>query len=291
MRVIVLGAKGNLGHQLASQARKAGLGVTAIDRDEADLTDFTAAYRLVRDGHYAAVFNCVAWNDVEGAESPENRAAVWQLNAELPGVLAAAAAEAGSTFVHYSTDYVFAGDEPCGYQETDQPNPLSEYGRSKLAGEQAALAAGGQAHVCRTSKLFGPAGPSALAKRSFVDIMLELAATKPELKLVHEEVGCPTYTVDLAEASLRLIDGEYPAGLYHLVNDGPGVTWYEFAEEFFGLAGVVTPRQPVGSELFPQKAARPKHAFLKNTRFPALRPRVEALRHYLHQHVKVKLAA
>ena len=281
MRLIVLGSQGNLGHQLVSRAEQAGHQVIGIDRPDLDLTDFVAAYRLVRDGHYDAVFNAVAWNDVDGAENPANRPAVWKLNADLPAVLAAAAAESGSHFVHYSSDYVFAGDRPSGYEETDRPDPISEYGRSKLAGEQAVLAVGAQGFVCRTSKLFGPAGPSAAAKPSFVSLMLGLAAQRPELNIVDEEVGCPTYTADLAEASLRLVDGGFAPGIYHLVNSGPGVSWYQFAEELFGLAEIGVRRRPVPSSAFPKPAQRPAHAFLKNTKFPSLRPRIEALRQHL----------
>lgn len=281
MRLIVLGSQGNLGHQLVNQAEQAGYQVTGVDRQDIDLTDFVAAYRLVRDGHFDAVFNAVAWNDVDGAEDPSNRPAVWKLNAELPAVLAAAAAESGARFVHYSSDYVFAGDRPAGYEEADRTDPISEYGRSKLAGEQAVLAVGAQGYVCRTSKLFGPAGQSAAAKPSFVQLMLDLAAKRPELNVVDEEIGCPTYTADLAEASLRLTGGGFEPGVYHLVNSGPGVSWYQFAEELFGLADIDVRRRPVPSSAFPKPARRPAHAFLKNTKFPPLRPRIEALRHHL----------
>jgi dTDP-4-dehydrorhamnose reductase len=223
----------------------------------------------------------VAWNDVDGAEDSNSRQTVWTLNAELPAVLAAAAAESGASFVHYSSDYVFAGDQPAGYEETDRPNPISEYGHSKLAGEQAVLAIGARGYVCRTSKLFGPAGQSAASKPSFVHLMLDLAAKRPELNVVDEEVGCPTYTTDLAEASLRLVGGGFAPGIYHLVNSGPGVSWYQFAEELFGLADIDVRRRPVPSSDFPKPARRPTHAFLKNTKFPPLRPRIEALRHHL----------
>jgi dTDP-4-dehydrorhamnose reductase len=292
MRIIVLGSQGNLGRQLVDFGRRSGNRVTLVDREDVDLTDSAAAYRTVRDGHFDAVFNAVAWNDVDGAEDPANRQAVWRLNAELPGVLAAAAAETGAAFVHYSSDYVFAGDRPSGYEEGDRPDPISEYGRSKWAGEQAVASVGRNSFVCRTSKLFGPAGDSPVSKPGFVDMMLRLSSSRPELSLVDEEVGCPTYTADLAEASYRLLDGGFDPGTYHLVNSGPGVTWYAFAEEFFQLAGIDVRRRPVSSAEFPKPAARPKMAFLKNTKFPPMRPRVEALRHYLNavDAVRVKLA-
>ena len=181
MRTIIWGARGNLGHQLVLLGRERGHEVTIIDREEADLSDLNAAYSLVRDGHYDLVLNAAAWNDVDGAEDEANRKIVWKINAELPGVLATAAVESGAAFVHYSTDFVFAGDRMDGYGEDDQPNPVSEYGRSKLAGEQGVSAVGGETYVCRTSKLFGPKGSSAEAKPRFVSNMMNLARTKPEL--------------------------------------------------------------------------------------------------------------
>ena len=283
MRAIVLGAKGNLGHQLVLSAQKRGYYVASVDREQLNLADLNAAHRLVRDGHYDLVLNAAAWNDVDGAEDEANRKIVRVINAELPGVLATAAVESGAAFVHYSTDFVFAGDQPDGYSEDDHPDPVSEYGRSKLAGEQGVLAVGGETYVCRTSKLFGPKGDSADAKPSFVSIMMNLAQSKPELGIVDEEVGCPTYTIDLAQATFELVSGSFKPGLYHVVNSGPGVTWYEFAEEFFAITDVSIPRRPVSADQFPRPAARPKFAFLKNTRFPALRPRIEALRDHLKE--------
>jgi len=108
--------------------------------------------------------------------------------------------------------------------------------------------------------------------------MVGLAKTKPELTIVDEEVGCPTYTRDVATATLKLLTEQFPPGIYHLVNEGPGVTWYGFAEEFFGLLGIQTPRKPVTSAAFPKPARRPAFAALENTKFPPLRTRIEALR-------------
>jgi dTDP-4-dehydrorhamnose reductase len=227
---------------------------------------------------FSAVINAVAYNNVDAAEDPANRPIGWKLNAEVPGELARAAREAGAAFVHYSTDYVFAGDKPEGYTEDDTPAPISIYGESKLAGEQAVAAAGGRFYVCRLSKIFGKPGPSKLSKPSFVSVMVGLAKTKPALTIVDEEVGSPTYTRDVATATLRLLNEQFPAGIYHLVNEGPGVTWYGFAEEFFGLLGIQTPRTPVTSAAFPKPARRPPFAALRNTKFPPLRSRLDALR-------------
>ena len=277
MKILILGSQGNLGQELVSVFSSAGHEVVGCDRDELDVTDQTAARAMIGRG-FSAVINAVAYNNVDGAEDPASRQIAWKLNAEVPGELARACRDSGAAFVHYSTDYVFAGDKPEGYTEDDTPAPISVYGESKLAGEQAVATAGGRFYVCRLSKIFGKPGTSKLSKPSFVSVMVGLAKTKPALSIVDEEVGSPTYTRDVATATLRLLTEQFPAGIYHLVNEGPGVTWYGFAEEFFGLLGIQTPRTPVTSAAFPKPARRPPFAALRNTKFPPLRSRLGALR-------------
>lgn len=283
MKTLILGAKGNLGQDLVRVFIAAGHEVVAYDRAELDISDAAAVRRVISDGGFGAVLNAVAWNNVDGAEDQANRPAVWTLNVEAPRVMAGACKEAGAAFVHFSSDYVFEGVKEEGYVEDDETRPVSVYGQSKLAGEKAVAAAGGQWYVCRLSKIFGLPGTSASSKPSFVSIMTGLAKTKPELAIVDEEVGMPSYTRDIAEATAKLLAHGYASGIYHIVNEGPGVTWYGFAEEFFGLLCVRTPRKPVSSSLFPKPAKRPKFAKLVNTKFPLLRPRSEALRAYFEE--------
>lgn len=277
MKVLILGARGNLGQDLIRAFLAEGHGVDGLDRESLDVTDAVAVRARITSGGYGAVVNAVAYNDVDGAEDPAKRPLAFALNAHAPGIMAAAAKEAGAVFVHYSTDYVFSGTKPEGYREDDRPDPVSAYGESKAAGERAVEEAGGRWFVCRTSKLFGRPGTSSAAKPSFVSLMLRLAETKPELSVVDEEVGTPTYTAHLAEATARLVVSQCPPGIYHLVNEGPGVTWYGFAEEFFGLLGITTPRKPVPMSAFPRPARRPLHAALKNTKLPPLPHRSAAL--------------
>ena len=283
MKVLIFGAKGNLGQELTAVFAAAGHEVVALDREDLDVLDTAVLRRRILDESPGVVLNAVAYNDVDGAEDPSKRPFAFRLNADVPAAMAAASAEAGAIFVHYSTDYVFAGTKPGGYAEGDEPDPISAYGESKAAGEKAVLAAAGRVYVCRLSKIFGQPGASELSKPSFVSIMLKLAATKPELSIVDEEVGCPTYTKDIAEATVRLVGGGFVPGVYHLVNEGAGVTWYGFAEEFFGIRGVKTPRKPVSSALFPKPAKRPKFAPLRNTKFPPLRTRIEALKSFFDE--------
>ncbi len=278
MKVLILGSKGNLGQDLVQVFSADGHEVVGLDKNSLDATDRDAVRQTILSGGFNVVVNAVAWNDVDAAEDEAQRAIVWELNAAVPARLASIAKEAGATFVHYSSDYVFAGTKKEGYNEDDQPNPISAYGESKLAGENAVRAIGGESYICRLSKLYGRPGSSEAAKPSFVAIMLKLAAEKPELGIVDEEVGMPSYTTDVAEATLELVKGSHDLGIYHLVNEGAGVTWFEFAEEFFGLLGVETPRKKLPASAFPKPAKRPKYGKLNNTKFPPLRSRLDALR-------------
>lgn len=278
MKILVLGSAGNLGQELVRASIAARHDTISLDRPVLDVFEPSALGRIIAEGDFGAVMNAVAWNDVDGAEDAAKREICWKLNAELPGMLARICQSRGTPLIHFSSDYVFKGDKPQGYREDDKPNPISEYGRSKLAGEAAVISSGGPHFIVRTSRLFGPPGASPLSKPSFVATMLKLAKQSPELHIVDEEVGCPTYTRDLAGAVVKLLDG-YDEGIYHLVNEGPGATWYEFAEEIFRTVGIETPRLPVRAT--PRPAARPKFAPLLNTVGPRLRPRLEALRDYL----------
>ncbi|OIO52604.1 dTDP-4-dehydrorhamnose reductase [Candidatus Uhrbacteria bacterium CG_4_10_14_0_8_um_filter_58_22] len=277
MKVLILGARGNLGQDLVRAFGLAGHEMVGLDHDRLDVTDREAVRGHVSAGGYGAIVNAVAWNDVDGAEDPIKRELAWKLNVEVPGRLAELSREVGAAFVHYSSDFVFDGTKLEGYTEDDAPAPISVYGESKLAGEEAVRAAGGKWFVCRSSKLFGRPGSSPSSKPSFVNLMLKLAAERPKLTVVDEEVGSPTYTDDLAEATVRLVAGRYDPGVYHLVNSGTGVTWYGFVRELFGLLGVETPCDPVPASAFPRPARRPNFGQLLSTKFPPLRDRQAAL--------------
>jgi dTDP-4-dehydrorhamnose reductase len=225
----------------------------------------------------AAVVNCVAFNDVDGAEDHPERALA--LNAEFPGRLARWTKEKGVALVHYSTNYVFDG--ALGeYRESDPPAPLSAYGSSKWRGEQLVADNGGRWYVLRTAVIFGPKGESELSKKSFVDIMLELAAKRDTIEAVADEINSVTYAADLAAATRGLLEAAPPAGIYHAVNGG-GASWYDFAHEIYRIAGKNTKVLPVPSTRFPRKAKRPARAILINTQLQPLRPWQEALADFL----------
>ncbi len=281
MRILILGAKGNLGMQLVKVFRDADHDVLACDREDLDVLDFDAAAAMIRDGGFDVIINTVAWNDVDGAEDPAKRGLCRKMNVELPGVLAAASAAAGSVFVHYSSDYVFGGDGLAEYVESSEPCPLNEYGRSKADGEKSALASGERVIILRTTKLFGPTAQSAASKPGFCEIIMKAAKTKPELTVVDEEFGRPTYTLDLAEATLRLVQSDVASGTYHVVNEGPPVTWFGFAREIFDTLGITIPIRPVPSSAFPRPAVRPASSVLANTKLPPLPQRRDALDRHL----------
>jgi len=281
MRILITGSRGMLGQDLARVFLVAGHEVLETDREELDITKASEVMRQAKEYQPDAIINAAAYNLVDKVEEPAAQGIAMAINSKGPKNLAEAAKEVGAKFVHYSTDYVFAGDKPEGYVEADETSPISKYGETKLAGEKAVQEVGGDWYILRTSKIFGHPGASSASKESFVSLMLRLAAEKPSLKIVDEEVGCPTYTPDLAEATLKMLADDQPSGIYHVVNEGKGVTWYQFAEEIFELAGVTTPREPVSSDEFPKPAKRPKFAALKNTKLPPLRDRAEALREFL----------
>jgi dTDP-4-dehydrorhamnose reductase len=215
-----------LGRDVVGAARLAHHEVVALDRQALDVTDADATARAVAAEQPHAVVNCAAWTDVDGAERSEADALA--VNGAGAGNVAAAAAAIGVPVVLPSTDYVFDGAADRPYLESDPTNPLSAYGRTKLAGENATAAANPRHFVVRTSWLFGVGG------RNFVETMLGLADTGQVL-VVRDQIGSPTYTGDLANGLLRLAETD-AYGLHHMSADGH-CSWYEFAQAIFEDAG------------------------------------------------------
>jgi dTDP-4-dehydrorhamnose reductase len=274
-RVLILGSKGTLGGQLMKLYPEA----VGWDREDIDVLDDLSLRAKIGSLGFTpdAIVNCVAFNDVDGAEDRPDRA--FALNADFVGELAGYAKDMGIPLVHYSTNYVFDGAHG-EYAEADPPAPLSVYGRSKLRGEQLAAASGARCYVVRTAVIFGPKGSSDLSKKSFVDIMLDLSAKRDTLQVVSDEINSLTYAPDLAAGTHRLLDALPPPGIYHLTNSG-GASWFDFAREIFHIAGRSVTVLPVPSSHFPRKAARPPRAILLNTKLPALRPWKAALAEFL----------
>jgi dTDP-4-dehydrorhamnose reductase len=260
MKVLVTGAGGMLGRDVVLAAGNAGHDVVGFGHTELDVADagaLAAKFELERPD---VVINCAAWTDVDGAEEAED--AAMAVNGRGAGNVAAAAAELGASVLYVSTDYVFDGAKGAPYVETDQPAPLSAYGRTKLAGEEATAAANKRHFVVRSSWLFGIGGSN------FVETMLRLAADHGEVLVVRDQVGSPTYTWHLAYGVVRLIEGiEY--GIHHMAAAG-SCSWYDFAREIFEQAEVECRVLSATSEMLGRPAPRPTYSALATQREHAI---------------------
>ena len=275
---VVLGGKtGLLGQALCMAMTRRGWTVHAPGRADLDLFDRPAVEDYLTRTGADILFNTVAYTKVDQAEDEPSEAA--RLNRQLPLVLGQAVRNAGVRLVHYSTDFVFNGRKTTPYTTEDQPDPRSVYGSTKLQGERELLALGLPGLlIIRTSWLFGP------CKINFVTRILELAAARPELSVVHDQVGSPSYTPDLAANSLALVEAG-AAGLFHLANAGQA-SWCELAAEAVRGADLPCRVKPITSDQYPQKAVRPAYSVLDLSKFTAAtgitpRPWLQALREFL----------
>jgi dTDP-4-dehydrorhamnose reductase len=250
---MVTGAKGMLGTDAMALIRDRGHEVTGVDLGDLELTD-EAAVRAALTG-VDVVLNCAAWTAVDEAETQEETALL--VNGTIPGVVARAAAAAGSRLVHISTDYVFAGDATSPYAENDSTAPRSAYGRTKAAGEEEVRAALPDAHlVVRTAWLYGAHGAC------FPRTIARVAAEKGTISVVDDQVGQPTWTRDVADLVIRLVEADAPAGTYHATSSGQ-TSWFGFAQRVVEAAGldpaIVT---PTDSTAFQRPAPRPAYSVL-----------------------------
>ncbi|MFO0974286.1 MAG: dTDP-4-dehydrorhamnose reductase [Phycisphaerae bacterium] len=261
--VVILGARGLLGTPLAALlAERPGVALHAFGHAELDITDSRALDDVAR-LRPAVIVNCAAFTQVDTCESQPDRAE--RVNAAAAGAVAAVARAAGARLVHVSTDYVFAGDRGGAWRESDPTGPaaaLCVYGRTKLAGERAVLAAGGETLIVRTSWLFGPAGPN------FVATILAAARSRPELRVVNDQRGRPTYAPDLAAAIVALLD-RGATGVVHVANAG-ACTWHKFAGAIVRAAGLATPVHPCSTAEFPRPARRPANSVLDTSRYESI---------------------
>ncbi|MFA5995264.1 MAG: dTDP-4-dehydrorhamnose reductase [Patescibacteria group bacterium] len=270
-RALLLGANGMLGWQL--QQAFSDYHLTSWTRADLDITNQTQVLEKITALKPAIIINTAAYTAVDQCES--NRAIAFLVNAEAPKYLALAAKQINAVLVHYSTDYVFNGTKAAGYLENDtEINPVSVYGESKAAGEQAIQKILKNYYIIRTAWLYGEHG------MNFVDTMLRLAKEKPELKVVHDQHGSPTYTKDLAEQTRYILEQPMPYGIYHVTNSGV-CTWYEFAKTIFIVANTKIKVTPCTTAEFPRPAKRPEYSVLLNTKLPPLRSWQKAAQDYL----------
>jgi dTDP-4-dehydrorhamnose reductase len=278
VRVLVFGAAGQVGEELVRQARDAGHEVIGLSRADNDVTDAQATRRRVLDAAAAVVFNAAAYTGVDAAEGdPELAMAV---NGVAPGVMAQACADTGARFLHYSTDYVFDGAATTPIPEDAAAAPLGEYGRTKLAGEEAVRAARGMAYIVRSSWLYGLRGGN------FIRTVLRVTRDRGEIRVVDDQRGSPTWARDLATASLRLAEVGAP-GTYHLTNSGE-CSWYELARLVVERAGIEARVEPITTDQYPTPARRPAYSVLENRRWrqlgePPLRPWERAVEEFIRE--------
>jgi dTDP-4-dehydrorhamnose reductase len=279
-RVLITGGGGQLASDLEERLRES-CDVVAPPRAELDITD-QAAVDAVFDRHRpSVVFNCAAFHNVEVCEREEDRS--FEVNARAVKRLAERSAEADAVFVHLSTNYVFAGDAPEPYEESDLPSARSIYAISKLAGEHAALAYCPDALVVRSSGLYGRHG-SASKGGNFVQRMLARALDQGALKMVADQLLTPTYTADLADSLIAAVEGDV-RGLLHVTNAG-ACSWHEFTLAIMEIAGVEVPVEAVATVRPPGGADRPLNGVLSCDRaraagLPGLRGWREALEDYM----------
>ncbi|MGP8250940.1 MAG: dTDP-4-dehydrorhamnose reductase [Terracidiphilus sp.] len=267
-RILIVGSAGQLGVELQKSFAGAGT-ITAVDLPTVDITNAPQFRAFIRETNPDVILNAAAYTDVDRAESqPELAHAV---NAEAPRIMAEESRRLNALLVHYSTDYVFDGSKTGPWVETDTPNPLSMYGASKLAGEQAVESVGGKTLIFRTSWVYGSHG------KNFLLTMLRLGQERDQLSIVDDQIGAPTTSSELAAATHSIVSGILGgkfgdsaswAGLYHMTCSG-STSWFGFAEAIFTrasqLMGAKAPElTPILTSAYPTPATRPHNSVLSN---------------------------
>ena len=264
MRILVFGKTGQVGYGLSKDL--AGLGsVRCVGRDEADLSDLAAIENVIQEEHPDVIVNAAAYTNVDQAESDSELTRL--VNAKAPGVMAEMAQANNAWMVHYSTDYVFDGENDIPYTEDAAKNPKNVYGHTKSEGEDAIREATDRHLIIRTSWVYSNEG------RNFLNTVLRLARQQGELRIVNDQIGTPTYTRVLSRATADMIrklfenpDDAELAGIFNLTCAG-ATTWYGFACEIIRLAGIRDVNiEPIPTLDFPTPAARPLYSVLDNSR-------------------------
>ena len=263
MTILVTGGNGQLGCCLRLASAKSCYRYIFTDIEELDITSKGAIKAFVTENDIEAIINCAAYTAVDAAE--ENEELADRINHKSVAALAEVCAEKKMTLIHISTDYIFDGNATTPYKEEDKPAPQSVYGRTKLLGEQAIAKSGCYSIILRTAWLYSEFG------RNFVKTMRQLLSTRPEIKVVADQTGTPTYAGDLAKAVTYIINSEQlgKCGIYHYTNEGV-CSWYDFACEIARLSGHTDCKvKPCTTEEYPTKARRPRYSVLDKSKFIA----------------------
>lgn len=252
-KVLVTGANGMLGQDLCPILEDAGFEVIETDVNNLDITNTNNIDEVFSTENPDIVIHCAAYTNVDKAE--ENIETARLINAKGTENIAKACKKSDTTMVYISTDYVFNGNGTRPYLPTDKTAPLNNYGLTKWEGENAVRDNLEKYYICRTSWLYGIHG------KNFVETMMSLA-DKPELKVVNDQIGCPTWTVELANGIVKLLDGA-GFGTYHVCGSGQ-TSWYGFAKEIFNIADKKVNLQPCSTDEFPRPAKRPAYSVMDN---------------------------
>ena len=259
MKILLTGANGQLGRQIARQGTRHQ--ITAFRRQALDITRLDEIRLVVASTKPDLIINGAAFNDVDAAESTPD--AAYLVNETGPRNLATAAVESGAALLHVSTDYVFDGEKRIPYDESDPPAPLSQYGRSKLAGEVSVRATTPRHYVVRTAWVYEPDG------KNFPKTLFALSRKQKELRVVSDVKGSPTSATHLAAAILDLVEtGAH--GTYHLAGAGDGASWFDLAAHFFRELKADVTLVPVPTSEFPRPAPRPRYSVLRTIRQPRI---------------------
>lgn len=252
MKVLVTGAKGQLGTDLMHELEKRGIEGIGVDVQEMDITDAEACRRVIKNSGADAVIHCAAYTAVDAAE--DNVELCRRINGEGTRNVAQACKEADVKLMYISTDYVFDGQGTRPWEPDDERHPLNVYGQTKYEGELAVEELSDKYFIVRIAWVFGVAG------KNFIKTMLRLGKERGAVSVVDDQIGSPTYTYDLARLLVDMIQTD-KYGRYHATNEGL-CSWYEFAKEIFRQAGMDVPVTPVSSDAFPAKATRPSNSRL-----------------------------
>lgn len=260
MNVLITGAHGQLGNEMAQVSANSKDHYIFTDIDELDITDLDAILALVKEKQINVIVNCAAYTNVDKAEEEEKTADL--INNVAVGYLAMAAKSVGATLIHVSTDYVFNGENNVPYTERDMTEPTGIYGKTKLAGENAVVNSGCNYIILRTAWLYSIWG------NNFVKTMLRLTKEREVLSVIFDQIGTPTYAGDLADAidwiiKRRMVDQK---GIYHFTNEGV-CSWYDFTVAICQMGGNDCDVRPIHSDEYPSKVRRPHYSVLDKTRF------------------------
>ena len=254
MKIMVTGANGMLGQDLCPILENSGAFVIPADIDTLDITDKESVDAFVKNVHPDIIIHCAAYTNVDKAENDKENAK--KVNVLGTQNIAQAAADTDALLVYISTDYVFDGTKDTPYKPDDKANPINVYGETKFLGEEAVRNICKKYYITRTSWLYGHFG------KNFVETMISLK-DKPELKVVDDQKGCPTWSVELCRGILKLIMQQKPYGTYHICGSN-STTWYGFAKEVFKIMNIDVNLKPCATDEFPRDAKRPKYSVMDN---------------------------